>query len=42
MINPNNQCAILARKKNGKVASDLKNLSKLIGTLFWCDSSTKI
>jgi len=28
--------------KNGEVATDLKNLSQLIDTLFWCDSSAKI
>ena len=30
------------REKNGEVASDLKNLSKSIGALFWCDSNAKI
>jgi len=28
--------------RKGEVASDLKNLSQLIGALFWCDSSAKI
>ena len=30
------------REKNGEIASDLKDLSKLIGALFWCDLSAKI
>jgi len=30
------------RRKNGEVASELKNLSKILGALFWCDSNIKI
>jgi len=28
--------------KNGNLATNLKNLSQLIGVLYWCDSSAKI
>jgi len=28
--------------RNNDLATDLKNLSQLIGVLFWCDSSGKI
>jgi len=29
-------------KRDGNLTIYLKNLSQLFGTLFWCDSSTKI
>jgi len=34
-------CNSGAKKKNSEIASVLKSLSKLIGALFWCDSSAK-
>jgi len=42
MINQIQKSVQSGANRNGDLATNLKNLSQLIGALFWCDSSIKI